>query len=367
MLKLLPFISRALNKPRGFKIQSRTFLSDSFRLQNVWDNRLSSQILKKINVNDMFYELDNQFQHFANASALDIDLFVNAVDDDSTFDEVDDVVHKLRLSPEAINILPSTHHALIRLYLKCNKTKDLIRILDDRLNYGIFPDDYCTLLLMDTFIKEGNFKDAAKVSTFCMLQEEIPSPLIKYMSLYSCHKYLENPVPWTATESELLDEEDDGEEIKVRVKYIRNDYFDDHFDLVDPKMCIGKTLNFIGASIDDHIGRTYRLIGLILHNKLSQANEYLLRIQSGPTNTVLVKDGLTLALNILNDKSCDESKSNSLENQINSLKNSLDKSISESQLVTDRGLLNMVEQELKELVQTNETLEINKQLEVSMS
>lgn len=317
----------------------------------------------------MFYELDNQFQHFANASALDIDLFVNAVDDDSTFDEVDDVVHKLRLSPEAVNILPSTHHALIRLYLKFNKTKQLIRILDDRLNYGIFPDDFCTLMMLDTFIKEGNFKDAAKVSTFCMLQEEIPSPLIKYMSLYSCHKYLENPVPWTETESELPEEEeeDDGEEIKVRVKYIRNHYFDDHFDLIDPNMVIGKTLNFIGGSIDGHIGRTYKLIGLILHNKLSQANEYLQEITTKQTSKVLVKDGLTIALNILNDKSNDESKSKSLENEINNLKSSLDKSISESQLVTDKGLLNMVETELKELVQSNETLEINKQLEVSIS
>lgn len=367
MLKLLPIISKALNKPRGFKIQSRTFLSDSFRLQSVWDNRLSSPILKKINVNDMFYELDNQFQRCANASALDIDLFVNAVDNDSTFDEVDDVVHKLRLSPEAVNILPSTHHALIRLYLKCNKTKDLIRILDDRLNYGIFPDDYCTLLLMDTFIKEGNFNHAAKVSTLSMLQEEVPSPLIKYMSLYSCHKYLENPVPWTETESELPEEEDDGEEIKVRVKYIRNHYFDDHFDLVDPKMLIGKTLNFIGSTIDNQIGRTYKLIGLILHDKFDEASEYLLEITSRQTNKILVKDGLTLALNILNDKSYDESKSKSLENQIKNLKSSLETLISQSQLVTDKSLLNLVEQELKELVQTNETLEINKQLEVSMS
>lgn len=310
----------------------------------------------------MFYELDNQFQHFANASALDIDLFVNAVDDDSSFDEVEDVVHKLRLSPEAINILPSTHHALIRLYMKCNKSKELIRILDDRLNYGIFPDDYCTLMLMDTFIKEGNFSDAAKVSTFCMLQEEMPSSLIKYMSLYSCHKYLENPVPWTEnTESESLEE--DEEEIKVRVKYIRNHYFDDHFDLVDPIMLIGKTMHFIGAKIDDHIGRTYKLLGLILHDKLSQANGYLLEL-SRKSNAVLVKDGLTLAKNILNEKSYDESKKGCMEDQLNDLKNSLNNSISDSQLVTDKSLLIMVEDQIKELVKLNETLEINKQIEV---
>jgi hypothetical protein len=54
-------------------------------------------------------------------------------------------------------MLPSTSHAVIRYFVTLKKYDELLRILNDRLNYGIFPDDYCCGLLMDTFIKENNY------------------------------------------------------------------------------------------------------------------------------------------------------------------------------------------------------------------
>uniref|UniRef100_A0A1B6I1S5 28S ribosomal protein S27, mitochondrial n=2 Tax=Homalodisca liturata TaxID=320908 RepID=A0A1B6I1S5_9HEMI len=348
----------AIKPPRQF------FFSDSFKLESEWNDRLKSPILSKINTNDMFYELDNQFQHFGYASALDLDLYVNAVNDDSSFDEVEDVVHKLRLSTEASNILPSTHHGLIRLYVKCNKTADLIRILDDRLNYGIFSDDYCTLLMMDAFIKAGNFRDAAKVSTFNMLQEDVSNPLIMYMSLYACHKYLENPTPWK-DEDEKNDgggeDDDDDEEVKVRVKYIRNPYFDDHFDLVDPKHLLGKTLNFIGTNIVDHVGRSYKLLGLLLHDKFEQANDYIKTISESKETPTLAKDALSMANNILDERCKVDSN---FKNVCDSLKELLNRSFSDAQLVIEDQLLSTVETRLRDLVKTNESSEINKQLQI---
>lgn len=290
------------------KPQVRTFLSESFKLEEVWNERLASPILKKINVNDMFYELDHQFQHYANASALDIDLFVNAVNDDLNFDEIEDVVYKLRLSPEAVNILPSTSHALIRHYLKFNKIDDLLRVLDDRLNYGIFSDDYCTLLLMDTFIKNNNFRDAAKVSAIHMLQEDVKNPLINFMSLFSCHKYLENPVVWSEKEEAVQEEEDDDEEMKVRVRYIRNPYFDDHFDLVDPNHLIGKTFQLIGSQMEDPIGKTHQLLGFILHEKYDKGKQYVQKLLSSQDNNKILKDGLAQAIKILDDKATKQRK-----------------------------------------------------------
>jgi len=82
--------------------------------------------------------------------------------------------------------------------------------------------------------------------------------------LYVCHRYLENPDNWKKPE---VPEDTSKEEVKIRVDYLRNPYFDDHFDLVDPRDLVGKTLNFQGKHRTDAIGRTCQLRGLILYKK----------------------------------------------------------------------------------------------------
>lgn len=83
--------------------------------------------------------------------------FANAVRDESYTNELEELLHKLRLSPNATDILPSTSHAVIRYFFSLGKYDQLLHILNDRLNFGIFPDDYCCGLLMDTLIKENNY------------------------------------------------------------------------------------------------------------------------------------------------------------------------------------------------------------------
>ncbi|XP_054269374.1 28S ribosomal protein S27, mitochondrial-like [Macrosteles quadrilineatus] len=366
MWKLLPHISKnLLCRNSVFKVpQIRLFLSESYKLDNVWKERLQSPILKRINVSDMFYELDNQFQHFAYASALDIDLFVNAVNDDSYFDEIEDVLYKLRLSPEAVNMLPSTHHAIVRLYMEWNKTQDLMRVLDDRLNYGVFPDDYCSLFMIDSFVKAQNFRDAAKVSILGMLQEEISNPLLKYYSLYSCHKYLENPIPWKDAEDGQKgeEEEDEDEVVKVRVRFLRNPYFDDNFDLVEPHHLIGKTMTYIGSGIDSCVGKTYKLLGLILHEKFDEATSYITALSSSKESDLVYEEGLALANRILEEKSKTESKDESFKASVNRLKEILNTSFTDTQ-VNKRNLLEELESTIKELTSKHEKVEIDKQLD----
>ena len=49
-------------------------------------------------------------------------------------------------------------HAVIRTFLEHKRTDTLLRMVDDRLNYGLFPDYYLSNLLMDSFLKEENFR-----------------------------------------------------------------------------------------------------------------------------------------------------------------------------------------------------------------
>lgn len=245
----------------------RYLLSGAFRCEDAWNNRLSSPIIQKIKLGEMYYELDSKFQKEGKAAAVDIDLFANAVKTEEHADELEDLVHKLRLSENTSAMLPSTPHAVIRVLLELGRHKQLLNILNDRINYGIFPDYYCSCLLMDTFIKAGNYTAAAKVAAMEMLQEDWSNPLTTHLALYSCHMYLKNPGPEPWKEEEKVVEDDSEEEVKVRVKYLRNPYFDDHFDLRDPQLLLGKTFATLGIALADSVGYTYQLVGWALYKK----------------------------------------------------------------------------------------------------
>ncbi|XP_047114821.1 28S ribosomal protein S27, mitochondrial [Schistocerca piceifrons] len=244
----------------------RYVLSEAYRCEDAWNNRFSSPVIQKIKLDEMYHELDIRFQQEGKAAAVDIDLFANAVKTEEHADELEDLVHKLRLSENTTSMLPSTPHAVIRILLELGRHEQLLNILNDRINYGIFPDYYCSCLLMDTFLKSGNYAAAAKVAAMEMLQEDWSNPLTTHLALYSCHMYLKDPgpEPW---KEEVVEENDTEEEVKVRVKYIRNPYFDDHFDLRDPQLLLGKTFATIGIALSDSVGYTYQLVGWALYKK----------------------------------------------------------------------------------------------------
>ncbi|KAF6199573.1 hypothetical protein GE061_007599 [Apolygus lucorum] len=276
MLPSLRVCRRGIAAARHFgksKFAHRNFMSASFRCTEDWNKRLSSPILQKVKVGDLFIELDARLNDTGVATAADIDIFANAIRDDEHLDELDDLLHRFRLGTGSENTLPSTHHAVVRAYLDAGETSELLRILDDRLNYGVFLDDYSNLLLMDHFVKQEDFASAAKIACMRMLQEDFSHPLVNYVSLFVCHKYLQSPAGWEVESSEP--EVDDGEEVRVRVTFLRNPFFDDHFDLRDPNALIGKTFHLITMNMDDDLGKNYHALGLCLHKKWEAAEKFI--------------------------------------------------------------------------------------------
>lgn len=57
------------------------------------------------------------------------------------------------------------------------------------------------------------------------------------------------------------------EEVKIRVKYLRNPYDDDHFDLRDDKKIVGKTLTMISKKKNDPLHQSFYVLGLSLFGK----------------------------------------------------------------------------------------------------
>lgn len=288
MLHILRIVLRTPAVTVCTSLTRRTFLSQAYYCNEVWEHRLRSPIISKVNVNELYQDIDLRYHRSGQISPVDVDIFVNAAKKDSSIEDIIDLVHRLRLSGLACSTLDSTSHAVIRLLMQHKKYEDLLKLLNDPLNYGIFLDYYSLNLLMDTFYKNEDFVSGARVASHLMLQEEQDNPLTVAMALLHCFKYLNDPKDWPKE----LQQEEPEDEIKIRVKYLRNPYFDEHFDLSDPKQIVGKTLWFLTKGKDDILHISLCILGLELFGKTKEAEEILKKCISN--NKKLYMDVLQL-------------------------------------------------------------------------
>lgn len=295
----------------------RYFLSNAYKCSEAWESRLQSPILQKIRPDLFYYDLERKFQQRGKICAVDLDIFVNTIKDNTLLHELSDLVHKMRLTAETSNTLTSTSHAIIRHHLDYsdNDLENLIYLLDDRLSYGVFLDSFTANLCLDKMIKLKNYRMAAKVASFLMLQEDFENPINRNLSLYACYKYLENPVSFDDlvknqhTDEDLASEisaamkeadpktkkqkkRDRKEEIRVRVNYLRNPYFDDHFDLRNSYHLVGKTFLAISQYLDGTIRNSIQLIGYCFYEKYNDGIKF---IESLNSQNHLHKDAVEIA------------------------------------------------------------------------
>lgn len=261
----------------------RNFLSDAYLCREAWQARLATPVLSKVNHEALYYELEQKFQQKNKVSAIDIDIYANKLVDDSHIDEVADLIYKFRLTEEASNVLQSTQHAIARNYIEHSHYGELIEMLDNRIGYGVFLDDFTANLALDRLVTTNEFKWAARFATLLALQEDFSNPITRTLASYGCYRYVKGgeidhfddlvpPPPKDPAEVKKKKKD----EVKVRVKFLRNEFFDDHFDLRDSKLLLGKTLHTLGLSHGAGVvGDSFRLLGLVLHEKWSKAAELL--------------------------------------------------------------------------------------------
>lgn len=290
----------------------RTFLSEAYKCSEAWQNRLQSPILNRIRPDLFYYDLDRKYASRGKICAIDLDIFVNSIKDNTLIHEASDLVHKMRLTSDTSNTLASTSHAVIRHHLDYsdNDLENLIYLLDDRLSYGVFLDSFSANLCLDKMIELKNYRMAAKVASFLMLQENFENPINRTLSLYACYKYLADPQPFDdllknqANDSDLAEKihaamqsadpkakkakkRTQKEEIRVRINYLRNPYFDEHFDIRNSLHLVGKTFIAISQHLDGAIRNSVQLLGYCFFERYADGNKLL---ESLGTSTDLYKD-----------------------------------------------------------------------------
>lgn len=214
---------------------------------------------------------------------------------DNYVDEMADMVHKLRMTEEASNALDSTAHALVRNLAENNQIEFLLQILRDPLNYGVFLDTYSACLLLDKLLEEQRFTAAAEVASLMMLQEDFGNDLSRALCLLAAYKYLDQPEPFVKDDKvepepaknapppppQAKGKKGKKEELRVRVKFLRNAYFDDHFDLKEAQHLVGKTLVRLSAELPKEVARSSQLLGLCLYEKYEDCLALLSQLSKG--------------------------------------------------------------------------------------
>ncbi|KPJ16885.1 28S ribosomal protein S27, mitochondrial [Papilio machaon] len=248
------------------KIQKRSFLTKEYKCEPAWNAQKASPILNNVNLNDFYTTLSQNYAAKGVISAIDVDIFANAIKEPTYLDELKELLHKLRLSAETGNTLQSTHHATVRSYIDFGNDQELIDILKDPLNYGVFLDDFAANILLDKLITSNKYELAAEVAALIMLQEDFTNEITCTLSQYACYKYIINykdspPEPPKAEEKKKIEEK------KIRIKFLRNYYHDDHFDIKDLMLLSGKTLAWISRHNKNNVSNNLQIIGWMYYKK----------------------------------------------------------------------------------------------------
>nr|CAG4641675.1 EOG090X05Q1 [Eurycercus lamellatus] len=348
---------------RSHKIQRlclRTFLSDGYKCENEWKGRLNTPLLLKLKNENLYADLVKKYQNEGKLSAIDVDLFSNLVTREAHLDDLEEITCKFRRCPNTIRALPSTSHAVIRTYIQFKNTESLMRLLDDRLNYGLFLDYYLSNILMDMCLKEDNYRDATKVAIQLMLQEEFDHPISSHLALYSCYSYLRKPQPESWDPQPRPKPEEPVEVVKIRVDYLREPFFDDHFDLTKKEQLIGKTLVGFGKHFSlkshDSVASTSLLLGWILFEKYEKVIKCLDSILSSDSKPLVHKEWLQYCQKYINESS--QLPENFLED-FNSRVNRLEA----GGFITENDIQEIVKERVEKAVAKQEQNDIKAQLD----
>ncbi|KAM7342733.1 uncharacterized protein ACRADG_010023 [Cochliomyia hominivorax] len=161
-----------------------------------------------------------------NLNALNLDLFVNNIGHyEDRRSAVLDLLANLRSTKLGNTCLESTHFAVVRHLLNNAAIQELIPVLVDRPQYGIFLNDFTGFVVTQALYEEQEYVLGLPLALKLVLLDELGSEFVQGFCLKSTLESLKNELSKDKSEDEKNTNPPKGkvQETKIRVKFLRNE------------------------------------------------------------------------------------------------------------------------------------------------